>query len=291
MTTRPTPLCRSWLFAPGAERDALYAAPASGADVIIQELEDFTPPDRRPEAHALAPALYDHWRAKGAVAAVRINPYHDGGRLDLAAVMPGAPDIVALPKVTTPGQIAALDADITAHEAALNLPHGQTQILPNLESAAGVLALRDIAAASPRVTAVLMASEDLAADLAAPRQPDNAELQYARAKFYFDAAAAGVLAVDYPHTWAAGLDDDLNGANRLGFKAKSCVRPEDAAAINAAFTPTDAEIARARAIVAAFDTARAEGRANARAGDTLVELPGYNNARRLLDRARALGVA
>ena len=69
MTTRPTPLCRSWLFAPGAERDALYAAPASGADVIIQELEDFTPPDRRPEAHALAPALYDHWRARGAVAA------------------------------------------------------------------------------------------------------------------------------------------------------------------------------------------------------------------------------
>jgi len=60
---RPASLRRSWLFLPGADEAALAAAPASGADVLIQELEDFTPPELRPRARALAPALYDRWRA------------------------------------------------------------------------------------------------------------------------------------------------------------------------------------------------------------------------------------
>lgn len=288
MPARPTDLCRSWLFAPGAEEDQLRSAARSGADVIIQELEDFTPRARRPDARALAAGLYPFWRANGIRAAVRINPFADEGELDLAAVMQGAPDIVALPKVAGPEHIAALDAAITAHESALGLPAGQTEILPNLESAAGVNALPAIAAASPRVRACLMASEDLAADLGAPRQPDNSELAYARAKFFFDCAAAGVLAVDYPHTWAEGLEADLASACRLGYRAKSCVRTDDIAAINAAFTPSEAEIQTARAIVTAFETAQSEGRANTRVGTILVELPTYNSARRLLERARSL---
>lgn len=76
---RPVRLCRSWLFLEGANEDVLQRAGLSGADVLIQELEDFTPPALRPAARALAPELYAKWRQAGAVAAVRVNPLAQGG--------------------------------------------------------------------------------------------------------------------------------------------------------------------------------------------------------------------
>src|SRR5262245_23688728 len=109
---RPTNLCRSWLFLEGANEAALQRAPESGADVLIQELEDFTPPALRPMARSLAPDLYAAWRAAGAVVAVRVNPLEQDGMADLAAVMRGRPDIVALPKVAEPHHVARLDAEV-----------------------------------------------------------------------------------------------------------------------------------------------------------------------------------
>ena len=85
----PLALCRSWLFLNGAEEAVLQAAPECGADVLIQELEDFTPPPLRPKARALAPKVYPAWRAAGAIAGVRVNPLEEGGLDDLAAVMRG----------------------------------------------------------------------------------------------------------------------------------------------------------------------------------------------------------
>jgi citrate lyase subunit beta/citryl-CoA lyase len=68
---RPPRLCRSWLFLEGANEDALRRAGTSRADVLIQELEDFTPPPARPLARSLTADLYRSWREAGAVAAVR----------------------------------------------------------------------------------------------------------------------------------------------------------------------------------------------------------------------------
>src|SRR5438034_9926163 len=83
---RPPALRRCWLFVPGADRRALVAASTSGADVLIQELEDFTPPEQRPDARTMAAEIFSAWRAAGIVAAVRINPLETEGRADLAAV-------------------------------------------------------------------------------------------------------------------------------------------------------------------------------------------------------------
>ena len=88
---RPPRTRRTWLFLPGAERARLAAAPDTGADVLIQELEDFTPPERRPEARTLAPGLLASWRGRGVVAAIRINPLESGGHDDLMAAMAGRP--------------------------------------------------------------------------------------------------------------------------------------------------------------------------------------------------------
>ena len=289
---RPPALRRSWLFLPGADRAMLDAAPECGADVLIQELEDFTPAGRRPEARALAAGLYRRWRAAGRLAAVRINPLETEGFDDLAAVMPGRPDIVLMSKVAEPQQVVALGEAVLRHEYAVGIPAGTTELAPNIESARGLIQTFAIATASPRVTAVLGSTEDLAADLGAPRSRGGQELLYARQRLHVECVAARVVSVDCPYTFAdlEGAAADARLARSLGYAAKSLVRPAHAAAVNAAMTPSAEEVRHARAVVAAFEAARRAGAERAEVDGLLVEMPFYASAQRLLARAQALGV-
>src|SRR5882672_8206426 len=134
---RPPALRRCWLFVPGADRSALVAASTCGADVLIQELEDFTPPERRPEARKMAAEIFSAWRAAGVVAAVRVNPLETEGRDDLAAVMRGRPDVVLMSKVAEPAQVAALEEEVARLEDRFGVPLGSTELAPNIESARG----------------------------------------------------------------------------------------------------------------------------------------------------------
>ncbi|RVU38810.1 CoA ester lyase [Hwanghaeella grinnelliae] len=287
---RPSHLCRSWLFVEGANQDALSTAPGSGADVLIQELEDFTPPSERPKARALAVETYAAWRAAGAVVAVRVNPLSRDGMDDLAAVMKGAPDIVALPKVHGHQYVMELDEAVTRFEREYGLPEGSTRLLPNVESAKGLMTLPAIAGASPRVVGCLIASEDLAADLGAERGMDGAELDYARARFLVECRAAEVVAVDCPFTFRDddGAAAETLWARRRGYTAKSAVHHAHARIINDILTPSDEAVAQARIVKERFEEARARGEARVEVDGALVELPNYLNACRLITRHRDL---
>lgn len=287
---RPPRLCRSWLFLEGANERVLRNAASSGADVLIQELEDFTPPALRSAARALAPDLYGGWREAGAVAAVRVNPLELDGMDDLAAVMRGRPDIVALPKVAEPAQVTRLDEAVARFEREYHIPEGVTALLPNIEFARGLVQLGAIAKASRRVSACLLAAEDLAVDLGAERAPDGIELAYCRQRFIVECIAAGVVAVDCPYTWSDtdGVMRDTVWARRLGYGARSLVEPAHATVINRLLTPDDDEMRRAREIVIAFEAARASGQARVEIDGALVEVPTYANAKRLLARGEAL---
>lgn len=287
---RPARLCRSWLFVPGGDDAALAAAPASGADVLIQELEDFTPPSRRAHARAIAPDVHRAWRSAGAVVAVRVNPLDGDGLDDLAAAMRGAPDIVALPKVGAPADVERLDREVTRLERELGLAPGSTRLLPNVEFARGLVQTIAIAKSSARVDACLLASEDLAADLGAERGRDGVELAYPRQRFLVECVAAGVVAVDAPYTWrdAEGVERDTRWARRLGYRAKSLVDPSHATIVNRALTPSADEVAHARRLVAAFEAARERGEGRAEVDGSLVEVPAYLTALRLVARAADL---
>jgi citrate lyase subunit beta / citryl-CoA lyase len=287
---RPPRLCRSWLFLEGANEAALQRATSCGADVLIQELEDFTPPALRADARALAVETYAAWRAAGAIVAVRVNPLEQDGMADLAAVMRGRPDIVALPKVAEPAQIVRLDEAVTRFERDYGIPEGTTALLPNIEYARGLVQLGMIASASRRTVACLLAAEDLAADLSAERAPDGFELFYCRQRFIVECVAAGIVAIDSPYTWSDldGVTRDTRWARRLGYSAKSLVDPAHAQAVNDVLTPSDEELAHARAIVSAFEAARAAGRSRAELEGSLVEVPTYSNAKRLIARGEAL---
>lgn len=287
---RPINLCRSWLFVNGADEQALNAAPSSGADVLIQELEDFTPPHLRPKARALSPDILASWRATGAMTAVRVNPLDGDGMDDLRAVMRGAPDIVALPKTASPAHVKALDAAVSTFENDYGLPNGQTLLLPNIETAAGLVRTMEIATASPRVAGCLLASEDLAADLGAERTKQGTELAYCRQRFLVECIAAGTHAVDCPYTWqdTNGAQSGAEWARHLGYRAKSAVAHDHAAIINSVFTPSEEEVEHAKRIITAFEDAQAHGAGRVELDGSLVETPIYQNARRLVSRALQL---
>jgi citrate lyase subunit beta/citryl-CoA lyase len=220
------------------------------------------------------------------LAAVRVNPLAGDGMDDLAAVLPAGPDIVMLPKVDGPDRVVALAAavDEIAGDAARDI-----ELVPNVELALGLMRTHDIARADPRVTACLVASEDMATDLGAERGRDGAELLYVRQRFHLECRAAGVVSIDCPYTFTddEGLDAETRYARRLGYTAKSCVRPDHAPRINDILTPGATEIDQARRVIAAYDAAE---EAHVELDGVMLELPIIANARRVLDRARAFGL-
>jgi len=267
---------RSWLFVAGADEAAHAAAARSGADVIVLELEDFTPPELRPKARALAEHALGRWRKAGAVAGVRINPLETCGREDLHGVIAARPDVILMSKVDSPAQVRLLE----------EATGGVVELVPNVESAAGLLRTYEIAKASKRVVAMLVASEDMVADLGTSRSRRGAELAYVRARFLVECRAAGVEAIDCPYTFSdvKGAVADARHARRLGYRMKSLVDPRHARAINAVFTPSAAKLKKAARIVKAFERARAKGKDRAKVDGALIEVPIYAAAKRLLGR-------
>ena len=281
---RSPALRRTWLFGAGADTSMHEAMSASGADVLIHDLEDYTPPERRAEARALAPGLYQRWREAGALVCVRINTLESVGYIDLKSVMQARPDIVAYPKAANAFQIRSLDVAITTHEAALGIERGAIEILPVCETALGVVNVREMAGASARVRCALLGSEDLAADLGADRTRDAVELEYARRRFILECRAAAIEPIDAPYTFAdmAGAVDEARYARRLGYRTKGVVRPEHVQPVREALMPTMQEIAHARRIVTAFEAARKRGEDRVLVEGLWIDVPTYMNARRLV---------
>jgi citrate lyase subunit beta/citryl-CoA lyase len=279
-----TPLLRTWLFGAGADATLHAQMAGCGADVLIQDLEDFTPPAWRPEARALAASLYALWRAAGARACVRINRLEDEGLADLHAVVPARPDIVAYPKAGTAAEMRALDQALIECERQAGLPVGSIGVLPVCETALGVVNVREIAAASPRIHHALLGAEDLAADLMAERSREATELDYARRRFVLECRAAGIEPIDAPYTFtdAQGAVQEARYARRLGYRAKGLVRPDHARPLREALVPSTQELAQAQRIVSAFETARSRGQDRVLVDGLWVEVPTYLNARRLL---------
>jgi citrate lyase subunit beta/citryl-CoA lyase len=263
---------------------------ACPADALIADLEDFTPPQRRPQARESIAVLLARWRTAGKVAVVRINDLATDGLVDLQAAMPGRPHVVSYPMASSAAQMRALDEAITDMENTLGIALGSTEIMPVCETALGVVDVRSIVAGSARIRCALLGAEDLASDLCAERQADANELDYARRRFILECRAARVEPIDAPYTFTdvEGAFKEAHYSRRLGYRSKSLVRPDHAQSINAALTPSDDDVRRASAMVTAFEAARARGEDRTLVDGLWVEVPTYRNALRTLERARRL---
>lgn len=262
---------RSWLFTPGDSESKLAKAAVSGADCVIIDLEDSVAEDRKAHARALLREFLASWApAEGTPAIfVRLNGLATGQtEQDAAAAAVAGVAGVMLPKAEGGRDIERLDALLRVAEARAGLADGVLKVAAiATETAAGVLAAGSYRGASARLVALAWGAEDLAADLGATAARDDtgaftAPFQHARTMALFGAKAAGVAALD--GIVADFRDENLlrreaRAALRDGFSGKLAIHPAQVPVINAAFTPSPEDVARAKEIVAAFAAAPHSG--------------------------------
>ena len=275
---------RSLLFAPGDSERKTEKALASDADGVILDLEDSVAPDRKEAARAMVAALLPVQRP----VVVRVNPRETRWYLaDLAAVVPGRPDAVLLPKCTGLADLQALDHHLEALETAAGLPVGKIGVLALVTETALSLRKMDYAGAPPRLLGLCFGAEDLSADLGiSPRAPDGAyraPVLAARAAMLIAAAQGGVPALDTP--WPDpknpdGFTREAVVAAADGFGGKLCIHPAQIELANAAFTPPPDRVAWAERVVAAFAAAPDAG--VLALDGAMIDQPHLKLARRLL---------
>ena len=238
---------RSWLFTPGTRPDRFDKAAASGADVSIIDLEDAVAPADKAKARQTALAHLAQPAVGSCVRALRMNGLDTRfGLADLQAFLDSSacPDFLVLPKTESAAHLHILDRLLAEAGKA-------TRLVALIESAHGLAAAAAIAAATPRLEALLFGAADMSADLGA--QTAWAPLAYARAQLVAACALTGVLAIDSPFFDVKdhdGLTQETSQAIALGFTGKAAIHPNQIAAINAALTPRPEEVAKARAILA-----------------------------------------
>ena len=251
---------RSFLFVPADSERKLARSRQSGADALILDLEDSVLPANRMAARAQARAFLAETGDAGFRRYVRINPLTSGAALDdLAAVLPGKPHGILLPKCL-PEDVRTLDHYLTAFEAAFGLTHSAVRIIAiATETPAAIFALGRYAGVSPRLEGITWGAEDLAACLGGSNRKldgsyDDA-YRLARALCLLAAAYAGVMPIDTIYTDfkdEAGLAAECAAARRSGFVAKMAIHPAQLSAINSAFSATPEDLAWARKVVAVF---------------------------------------
>lgn len=225
-------------------------------------------------------------RRNGAVVFVRINAEPDRLRLDADAACRAGADGLMVPKSRDPAAIAALAEFLGGIERVTG--RKATLLVPMIEDAGAVLDARSIAAASRRVFALMTGGEDLATALNAEPAPDV--LRFPKLMVHLAAKAAGVRSFGLLRTVAdyndlEGIAQSAAEARRHGFDGASCVHPSVVPILNRAFSPSESELGHARALIAAADKARAEGRGAFQFEGRMVDEPVVKRARALIERA------
>jgi len=290
---------RSLLFVPGDSPKKLEKALGSGADVVLVDLEDAVAATEKARARTITAAFLADALATDARPQlfVRVNAL-DTGLIDadLDAVMAAGPDGIMLPKAGSGADIAQLDVKLAVREARCGLEDGATRILAiAAETAASLLRFESYAGCSARLAGLTWGAEDLAADLGATANR-NAEgdfldpFRLARALCLVGAVAAAVAPIDTVHANfrdTDGLRAEAEAAARNGFTAKLAIHPAQVPVINEVFTPSEAAIAQARGIKAAFELAGDAGVIGLAGG--MLDRPHLLRAEKLLERARRAG--
>src|SRR5206468_1572342 len=252
---------RSFLFVPGDSVRKYESAKKTAADALILDLEDSIAPEGKIASRGITRQMLDA-RNPAQKIYIRVNAFDTEMTLgDLAAVMPGKPDGIVLPKCAGAADVNKLSLYLDAFEAAAGIEQGTTRIVTvATETARAVLKLFDFENMSPRLWGMMWGAEDLAASLGASRNRTDGRFHspfvLARDLCLIAAAAAGVVAIDTIATDINDLDalrEESIAARQDGFMAKAVIHPKHVDVVNAAFMPTDEEIAWSEKVVKAFN--------------------------------------
>jgi citrate lyase subunit beta/citryl-CoA lyase len=253
---------RSWLFAPGDSEKKMGKAAAGAADVVILDLEDAVAQDVKPRSRTMVSAFLAAQPARDRARLwVRINPLDGPDALaDLAAVIPARPGGIMLPKSRGRADADALDHYLSALEVSAGVERGSTKVIVLAAETAEGMFTTGTYQGAPRVVALTWGAEDLADAVGAAgnRNPDGSygfTYELARSLCLLGAAAAGVAAVETiqgDFRDLEGLRKRAEKVRRDGFRGMLAIHPAQVDVINAAFAPTQEELAAAREIVDLF---------------------------------------
>jgi citrate lyase subunit beta/citryl-CoA lyase len=284
---------RSLLFVPGDSEKKLSRGASSGADALILDLEDSVAPARKPIAREMvSERLAAQWGPGSPALWVRINALDEGGVEDLAAVVRGAPAGIMVPKTDGPADVVRLGYYLEALESRDGLAR-PIPILPvATETARAPFGLSDFAEARlPRLYGLTWGAEDLSAALGASTNRDETgawdfTYRMVRSLCLLAAKAAGVEPIETLYSDFRdpdGLRASCLAASREGFTGRLAIHPDQVAIINDAFAPSEADVAHARRVLAAFEASPGVGTVGL--DGKMLDIPHLKQARQVLARS------
>jgi citrate lyase beta subunit len=280
---------RSLLYMPGDNWKMITKSITLGVDSICMDMEDGTAVNKKAEARATIAKALQELDFGASEKLARINSVGSGWEKDdIEAVLPYKPDGIVIPKVESFEQVEWASKIIEDAELKNGWQVNSIRILIGVETAKGILNLKEIAA-HPRLDAVIFGGEDFAASIGATRTKDAIELLYARqavvvACAAFDLQPIDIVTIDYKDLDALKVESEFGA--RLGFSGKQVIHPNQVAVVQEAFTPSDEAVAYARRIVETFETSQKEGKGAYSLDGKMIDMPLLKNAQKVLARAK-----
>jgi citrate lyase subunit beta/citryl-CoA lyase len=282
---------RSLLFAPGNHARRVEKALSLEADAVILDLEDAVAIAEKPATRAVVAAALE--RPRQGLLYVRVNGVDTEFCYgDLVTIVQRGLDGIILPKVESVAGVTTIDWLLAQLERDGGLPVGDIDLIPIIETARGVQQIDAILAAGTRVRRVAFGAGDFTLDVAMTWSRGENELAHARSVIVTASRASGIDA-PLDTVWVDlsdkdGLEASARTALGYGFQGKMCIHPEQIAVVNGVFTPSDAEVAFADRVTAAFAKAEAEGSAAIQLDGKFIDYPIVYRAQRVLQKVAAI---
>jgi citrate lyase subunit beta/citryl-CoA lyase len=300
----PARLTRSYLLVPAANPAMIAKAARSAADAVCIDLEDAVAPDQKEasRAHVVQALRELDWGPR--LRLYRINgldtPFAYRDLIEVVEATGDQLDLIIVPKVNRPEDVAFVDTLLTQIELRQGFTH-RIGVEAQIETALGCVNAAAIAAASPRLDALIFGMGDYAASVRMPLdsigEPDDNDRRYPGHRWHYvmsqlvnAARAYDKRAIDGPF---AGLRDPegfraaCETARALGFDGKWCIHPSQLAAANELFAPPEAQVAWARTVLDEYARATAAGRGALAVQGKMIDAASLRMARTIVERADA----
>lgn len=280
---------RAILYMPGDNWKMITKSITLGVDSICMDMEDGTAVNKKAEARETIAKALQELNFGSSEKLARINSVGSGWEKDdIESVLPYHPDGIVIPKVESYEQVEWASKIIESAELKHGWKVNSIRILIGIETAKGILNLKEIAS-HPRLDAMIFGGEDFAASIGATRTKEAIELLYARQAIIVacaanDLQAIDIVTIDYKDTELLKRESEFG--TRLGFSGKQIIHPNQVSAVQEAFTPSDQEIAHAKRIVETFEANQKEGKGAYSLDGKMIDMPLLKHAQKVLARAK-----